>query len=52
MGWFGGDAGKRQDDRIDKQTKIQYAAANDARDFQMEQQQLAYNDAVLGKTIQ
>ena len=43
MGWFGGDAGKRQDKRIDKQTKIAYESAKDQRKYNMESEQLAYN---------
>ena len=54
MGWFnnGEKAGKKADKRYDKQVEIAYDSANDQRDYMMESQQLAYNDAVLGKTIQ
>ncbi len=54
MGWFnnGAKAGKKADKRYDKQVEIAYDSANDQRDYMMESQQLAYNDAVLGKTIQ
>ena len=52
MSFLGGNSGKRQDKRIDKQNRIAYDAANDARDYAMESEQLAYNDAVLGNTIQ
>jgi len=54
MGWFnnGEKAGKKADKRWDKQVEIAYDSANDQRDYMMKSQQLAYNDAVLGKTIQ
>ena len=53
--WFGNgkeNAGKKADKQYDKQVEIAYDAANDARDYNMETEQLAYNNAVLGKTIQ
>ena len=53
--WFGNSkekAGKKADKRYDKQVEIAYDSANDQRDYIMESEQLAYNNAVLGKTIQ
>ncbi len=54
MGWFnsGEEAGRAADDRWDEQRDIAYASANDQRDYVMESQALAYNDAVLGNAIQ
>lgn len=54
MGWFnnGEKAGKAADKRWDEQVEIAYDSANDNRDYATESAQLAYNDAVLGNTIQ
>ena len=54
MGWFnnGEKAGRKADKRWDKQVEIAYEAAKDHSDYVTESQNLAYNDAVLGKTIQ
>ena len=54
MGWFnnGEQAGKKADKRYDKQVEIAYKNAKDQRKYAKESQELAYNDAVLGKTIQ
>ena len=54
MGWFnsGQQAGKKADKRYDKQIKIAYQAAKDQRKYAKMNQELAYNNAVLGKTIQ
>ena len=52
MSFLGGNSGKRSDKRHDKQVKIQYEAAKDQHEYQTASQQLAYNDAVLGNTIQ
>ena len=45
-------AGRKADKRWDKQRDIAYDSANDQRDYVMESQALAYNDAVLGNAIQ
>ena len=53
--WFGNakeKAGKKADKQYDKQVEIAYDAGKDARKYNMESEQLAYNDAVLNKTIQ
>ena len=54
MGWFndGERAGRKADKRWDKQVEIAYDSANDQRDYIMESQALAYNDAVLANEIQ
>jgi hypothetical protein len=54
MGWLnsGEKAGKAADKRWDKQVEIAYDTANDQRDYVMESNALAYNDAVLGNSIQ
>ena len=54
MGWFnnGEKAGRKADKRWDKQRDIAYKNAKDQRKFAKASQELAYNDAVLGKTIQ
>ena len=52
--WLNGgeDAGRAADDRWDEQVEIAFDTANDNRDYTMESQALAYNDAVLGNAIQ
>jgi len=54
MGWLnsGESAGRAADRRWDKQVQIAYDTANDNRDYAMDSAALAYNDAVLGNTIQ
>ena len=54
MGWLnnGEKAGKKADKRWDKQVEIAYESAQDQHEYMSESQQLAYNDAVLGNTIQ
>ena len=52
MSFLGGNAGKRADKRHDKGVRIAYDAAKDDWKYRNESQQLAYNDAVLGNTIQ
>jgi len=54
VGWFnnGEKAGRKADKRWDKQRDIAYDSANDQRDYIMESQALAYNDAVLANEIQ
>jgi len=54
MGWFnnGEKAGRKADERWDKQVEIAYDSANDNRDYAMESAALSYNDAVLGNSIQ
>ena len=48
----GAAAGRAADRRWDKQVQIAYDTANDNRDYAMDSAALAYNDAVLGNTIQ
>ena len=54
MGWFnnGEKAGRAADKRWDEQRDIAFASANDNRDYATESAALAYNDAVLGNSIQ
>ena len=54
MGWFnnGEKAGRAADKRWDKQRDIAYDSAKDVHKYQSESQELAFNDAVLGNTIQ
>ena len=52
MSFLGGNSGKRADRARDKAVKRQYESDKRWREYNMESEQLAYNDAVLNNTIQ